>query len=194
MWMDLAVLSRFALAPGLRTALSPLREPWLRQQFNLRRALVTTEVPVEGGPPLAVGVTHLSAFSRGDGTLPRQVETLAAWMRARRAAGQSFVLGGDLNLLPPGDDPARLGADAAEYADQPNPADALLAAFRSVVPAERLLLPESRTYIPPGAMVPDRVLDYVFVSDDIEVIAAGPLPVDPMVSDHLPLRAELRLG
>lgn len=193
MHMDLAVLSRFALDGADRLALPPLREPWLRRQFNLQRAVLAVDVPVADGPPLAVAVTHLSAFSRGDGTMPRQVAALAAWMEARRAEGRSFVLGGDLNLLPPGDDPARLGPEAAEYADRPNPIEALIPRFRSAVPAARLLDPALRTYLPPGAERPDRVLDYLFVSDDIEVVEAGPLAVEPWVSDHRPLRAHLRL-
>lgn len=193
MHMDLAVLSRFALGAGRRLALPPLREPWLRRQFNLQRAILAVDVPVEGGPALSVAVTHLSAFSRGDGTMPLQVAALAAWMEARRAEGRPFVLAGDLNLLPPGDDPARLGAEAVEYADRPNPVEALIPRFRSAVPPERLLDPASRTYLPPGASAPDRVLDYLFVSDDLEVIEAGPLAVEPWVSDHLPLLARLRL-
>lgn len=193
MHMDLAVLSRFELVGGRRLALPPLREPWLRRQFNLQRAVLAVDVPVEGGPPLAVAVTHLSAFSRGDGTMPLQVRALAAWMEARRAEGRPFVLAGDLNLLPPGDDPARLGAEAVEYADRPNPIEALLPRFRSAVPPERLLDPALRTYLPPGASTADRVLDYLFVSDDLEVAEAAPLAVEPWVSDHLPLVARLRL-
>lgn len=193
MHVEMATLSRFAVAGATRLALPPLREPWIRQEFNLRRAILAADVPVEGGGTLAVANTHLSAFSRGDGTLPAQVARLAAWMDEQRARGASFVLGGDLNVLPPGDDPARLGAEAVEYSDVP-PAFEALRRFRSVVPVERLLDPAVRTYLPPDASVPDRVLDYLFVSDDLEVLAAGPLAVEPWVSDHLPLRATLRLG
>lgn len=191
--LHLAIASRHGLAGARRLALPPLAEPPIRAAFNLHRALLTAEVPVDGGPPLAVAVTHLSAFSRGDGTLPRQVAILADWMEARRTAGQPFVLGGDLNLLPPGDSPARLGAEAAEYADHPNPLERLIPRFRSVVPPERLLDPAARTYYPPRAPVPDRVLDYVFVGEGVEVDEAGPMATGPDVSDHLPLLARLRL-
>lgn len=191
--LELAVLSAYPLGAGVRTALPMLREPWIRQQFNLHRALLTTTVPIDGGGELAVGVTHLSAFSRGDGTLAAQVDVLRAWIEAQRAAGRSFVLAGDLNLLPPGDDPARLGAGASEYAEGSPPVARLFEVARSAVPADRLLDPAAYTYLPPGAVTPDRVLDYVFVSDDLVVQEAGPVPMDPMISDHVPVRVRFVL-
>lgn len=190
--MSLATLSTAPLHRGLRIALPPLAEPPWRQAFNLHRALLSAESTFGDGSVLAVANTHLSAFSRGDGTLPRQVEVLRAWMRAQRDAGRSWVLGGDLNLLPPGDDHERLGPDAAEYADPTPPLALLLEEFRSVIPPERLLAGESRTYLPPGAARPDRMLDYIFVSDDLEVVDARVHPLDPLVSDHWPLVATLR--
>ncbi len=192
--MHVALLSRFALAGAHRLPLPLLRESRARQAFNLKRALLWATLPVEGGPSLDVAVTHLSAFSFGDGTLPRQVAVLDAWMREREAAGRPFVLGGDLNLLPPGDDPGRLGADAAEYADDPNPAVALLAAHRCVFPTEDLLRPGHRTYLPYGADRPDRVLDYLFVGPGVEVEDARVLQEHRDLSDHVPIRADLRLA
>lgn len=189
MELHLALLSRFPLGDARRLALPLLREPRVRRAFNLKRALLEARVPLADGGALDVGVTHLSAFSRGDGTLPAQVGVLRAWMDERAAAGRPFVLAGDLNLLPPGDDPARL-PDAVEYADRPNPLDELLRRFRTVFPVGRLLDPDVRTYQPFGCP-PDRVLDYVFVSDDVEVLDAR---VDATsLSDHRPIRAVLRL-
>jgi endonuclease/exonuclease/phosphatase family metal-dependent hydrolase len=192
--LHVALAARFDLGVGRRIQLPLLDEPRWRQAFNLKRCLLTAEIAVEGRDrPLHVAVTHLSAFSRGDGTLGRQVAVLRAWMEARARAGDAFVLGGDLNLLPPGDDPARLGVDAEEYADRPNPIDALIPRFRSVVPPARLLDPENATYLPWGAPRADRVLDYIFVSDDVEVLGAGPLQrLDP-ISDHHPVVATLRI-
>lgn len=191
--LHVALLARVALSSALRTQLPLLRESRLRRAFNLKRCLLTARLPVRGRErPLHVAVTHLSAFSRGDGTLVDQVGALKRWMEAREAAGDSYVLGGDLNLLPPGDDPQRLGADAKEYADRPNPIELLIPRFRSAVPATRLLDPAVATYLPWGATAPDRVLDYLFVSEDLEVLEAGPASGAPPVSDHLPLVAQLR--
>ncbi|MBN1335689.1 MAG: endonuclease/exonuclease/phosphatase family protein [Deltaproteobacteria bacterium] len=192
--MHLALLSRFPMTGAERVALPLLRESRLRRAFNLKRALLWATLPVEGGPDLDVAVTHLSAFSLGDGTLARQVVVLDAWMREREAARRPFVLAGDLNLLPPGDDPGRLGADAVEYADDPNPVEALLAAHRCVLPdPAEPLRPDQRTYLPFGATLPDRVLDYVFVGPGIEVEDARVLQEHRDLSDHVPLCVDLEL-
>ncbi len=192
--LHVALLSRVPLVSAVRAQLPLLREPRWRQAFNLKRCLLTAQVPVEGWEkPLHVAVTHLAAFSRGDGTLGRQVDVLRAWMEAREHAGEPFVLGGDLNLLPPGDDPLRLGAEAIEYGDRPNPIEALIPRFRSVVAPTVLLDPRNATYLPWGAVVADRVLDYVFVSEGIEVLSAAPLARAEPVSDHHPLLATVRL-
>jgi endonuclease/exonuclease/phosphatase family metal-dependent hydrolase len=192
--LDLAVLSRFTMTAAERIQLPLLRESRLRQIFNLQRCLLAVRIPIPAwGRDLHVAVTHLSAFSRGDGTLGRQVAVLRAWMEARERDGDPFVLGGDLNLLPPGDDPTRLGANADQYADRDNPIATLLPRFRSVIPPERILDPANRTYLPWGAVATERMLDYLFVSDGIEVIDAHPVADPSPVSDHLPLVASLRL-
>ena len=66
--------------------------------------------------PLAGGTvrllhTHLSAFSRGDGTVPRQVATLRQCAARARRDGHGWLLAGDFNALPPGIDPSGLPAD-----------------------------------------------------------------------------------
>ena len=180
-----AVLSRFELDRGVRIALPPLREPALRQAFNLHRALL-----VGTGPDLTFATTHLSAFSRGDGTLPAQVARIVAWIDGLR--GRPWLLGGDFNLLPPDDDPRRLGDEAAEYADHPSPLLPLFARGRSVIPEASAGDPQPRTYLPPGADAPDRVLDWIFVSPHLTVERAWVEPVPAWLSDHRPIVADLR--
>ncbi|MCB9743729.1 MAG: endonuclease/exonuclease/phosphatase family protein [Alphaproteobacteria bacterium] len=190
--MHLAIVSRFGLRQARRVQLPLLDEPRWRQAFNLKRALLTAELPVEGlDRPLAVAVTHLSAFSKGDGTLDKQVDVLEAWMRAR-PADQPWILAGDLNLLPPGDDPKRV--DGGEfYADDPNPIERLIPAFQEVLGAERQLAANARSYLPPGAQEPDRKIDYAFVGGPLEVLQAQ-VPRGPAsLSDHLPLVFTLRI-
>lgn len=190
--MHLAVISRFGLRKARRVQLPLLDEPRWRQAFNLKRALLTAEVPVEGlDRPLAIAVTHLSAFSKGDGTLDKQIDVLEAWMR-ERPADQPWILAGDLNLLPPGDDPKRVQGSEF-YADDPNPVERLLPEFKEVMGVERQLAASARTYLPPGAEEPDRKIDYAFVGGPIEVMRAQ-VPRGPsQLSDHLPLAFTLRI-
>lgn len=190
--MHLATLSRFPLTHATRTQLPMLQESALRRAFNLKRALLVAEIPVEGlDQPLAVATTHLSAFSRGDGTLERQVAVLSEWMAAR-PAGQPWVLAGDFNLLPPGDDPSRLGKDAGLYADSVNPVARLLQEQREVFSDP--LAPESRTYLPFGADEPDRKIDYLFVGGPLNLRSARVAMEYGSLSDHLPIVVTFTLG
>jgi len=192
--MHLALLSKAPLRNALRTQLALLDEPRVVQVFNLKRALLTAEVPVEGlDQPLAVAVTHLSAFSFGDGTLAAQVGALDDWMAAR-PEGQPWILAGDMNLLPTGDDKSRLAVERDLYADAASPIDPLLSRYREVLGNDRQLLEENRTYLPFGASEPDRKIDYMFVGGPLEVLEARVMREHTAISDHLPIQARLRVS
>lgn len=188
--MGFTVLSRYRIRPGTRVALSPLDEPRIRRAFNLRRALLQLVLEREAGDPLHVFLTHLSAFSRGDGTLDRQVDTLV-----REAAGTAgpLLLAGDLNSLPLGDDPARLGAAASLYPEARTPIAPLYQALEPVhAPSGPGEPARDGTYVPWGSNRPDRTIDYLFGRslsvDRVEVLQEG-----AAWSDHLPIVADLVL-
>ncbi len=195
--MQLATLTRRETRSARRFQLPLLRESWLRRQFNLRRAILELELSRgEDRPPLVVLNTHLSAFSQGDGTLDEQVDALLQRLADHDAAGSPWLLGGDLNMLPPGDDPVRLGDDAVWYSDDSNPLQRLFdAGHRSAFPVEALTEHpgDLGTYMSPGSARADRTLDYLFVSSGVEVLSARVLSQYSDVSDHLPLKVELRI-
>lgn len=194
--MHLATLSRLELKSARRQQLPLLREPWYRRVFNLKRAILEVSVPLgDGQPPLAVLNTHLSAFSRGDGTLPAQVEVITGRLQELESQQRPWVLVGDLNMLPPGDDPSRLGDDSELYADHDPP---ILPLFEMGDTALRVVHRPSYpgdigTYLPSGSDTADRTLDYVFVSEGVEVVSARVLRNRNEISDHLPLLVELRV-
>ncbi|MDY0000482.1 MAG: endonuclease/exonuclease/phosphatase family protein [Polyangia bacterium] len=188
--MHLATASRYEMTWARRRALPLLAEPLWRRAFNLKRAVLETAIQVEGlAQPLLVLNTHLSAFSRGDGTMARQVAAIMERLAFLDARGIPWVLAGDLNLLPPGDSPARLGAEAGYYADRENPILPLYSRYQSGVPAEEEARSPARfyTYLPFGAKVPDRRLDYVFVSDRLDLHGLRVMRDSSPSSDHLPL-------
>jgi endonuclease/exonuclease/phosphatase family metal-dependent hydrolase len=185
----LATLSRLELGQTRRMALPALQEPAWVARFNLKRAILETELP--GG--FFIANTHLSAFSNGDGTVPRQMTQVRDWLKT----GGPRMIGGDFNALPPGDKPARLGRYAVEYSDASPPLE-ILREFTSAIPWDQLLAPENRSYLPPESVAdarlgPDRVLDYLFCTDTVEVLSAEVLKIPAWISDHFPVRAECRL-
>lgn len=186
--LHLSVFSRYTIAAGQRTALPLPPDAWWRRLFNLRRAILDLELPVAGGGTLRVLDTHLSAFTRGDGTLERQVAALDEVATRSEQAGEAWILAGDFNSLPPGDDASRLGRDAIEYTEAVSPVKRLFDRWDSVVPPDVMLADGARwnTYVPFGADAPDRVIDYLFAGRRVTVGEARVLPVLD-VSDHLPL-------
>lgn len=198
--MHLATGSRFRAAWGLRRALPLLREPAWRRAFNLKRAILEVALPVQGrAAPLMLLNTHLSAFSRGDGTPARQIQVILARLRELDARSIPWILAGDFNLLPPGDRPERLSQDAGLYEGTAthNPLAPLYHRYRNgVTPATAPTDPRAAfTYQPFGASAPDRRIDYVFVSDAIRIHAFHVLrtPATRPLSDHLPLVLEWSL-
>ncbi len=191
--MHLAVLAKGGITDAERVQLALMDEMRFVQAANLKRALLTATLPIEGhDQPLAVAVTHLSAFSRGDGTLEKQVGKLVEWIEAR-PEGQPWVLAGDFNLLPPGDDKSRLGeGSAALYAEAVNPISALIPKYRTALADQ--LAPENRTYVPFGEQVANRKIDYVFYGGPLEVVEARVLPEHHALSDHLPMWVTFRVG
>lgn len=180
--MHLVVLSRFALSDGRRLALAPLDEPLYRRVFNLRRALLHLKLATTTGPALDLFQTHLSAFSRGDGTLHDQVRTvLDAVLPCERA-----LLAGDFNCLPVGVDPASLGEAKVLYEADDTPIRPLFEQLDSMIE------PAQPSYVPYGSNLPDRTIDYGF-SRGLQVLEANTLPEGARWSDHLPLEFSSRL-
>jgi endonuclease/exonuclease/phosphatase family metal-dependent hydrolase len=189
--MDLSAFSRLKILEARRFPLARLAEPAWRRAFNLRRGVLEIDVATEIGA-MRIFDVHLSAFSRGDGTLDRQVGELLQRLVETDAARIPWIMAGDLNALPPGDDASRL-RDAFEYPEATSPIAPLLDRWRCPIPPGRLLDPAFRTYLPPGAADADRILDWVLVSEGIAVegFQVRKPPGDP--SDHRPLQLDARL-
>ncbi len=192
--LHLSVLSKYQIDSAFREPLSLLQEPRIRRLFNLRRAILDVGVQISGGGMLRLFNTHYSAFSKGDGTLNRQVaETLAHL--AKHSDYAEWVLAGDLNCLPPGDNSDRLPEkDRSQYPERESPIQAMFNQLTAPVPAHRLAQEARfRTYLPPFAPQPDRVLDYTFCGPHIQIGKLRVLPGTDAWSDHRPLLLEFSL-
>ncbi len=190
--MNLSVFSRYRVDKATRHQLALLDEPWWRQAFNLKRALLEVELPMDDGTTFTAFDTHLSAFSKGDGTLGKQMGELDAAMTRVEGEGRPWLLGGDLNALPPGDDPSRLGAEGAWYAEDVTPVKRLFDRHASVIPAAQYAGEPQRwrTYVPFGAEQPDRTLDYVFHGRAVDPGEIG-VRQELAISDHMPIVLDL---
>ncbi len=188
--MHLATGTGYRLAWARRHALPMLDEWFARRAFNLKRAILEAAIPLQGHRrPLVVLNTHLSAFSYGDGTLQRQVDKILERLGELDARGFPWILAGDFNMLPPGESGKRLGVEAKYYAETSSPLAKLTERYRTAVSPEAYGRDPKRyyTYIKYGAKQPDRRIDYIFVSRDIEVHDVRVVHQPSYSSDHLPL-------
>ena len=189
--LNLGIISRYQLLNGKRHQLALLDEPRWRQYFNLKRALLESSIPLDGQiGTLKIAVTHLSAFSHGDGTLDKQVAQLKEWMESQ-PPDQAWILAGDFNLLPPNDYLPRLKEDAELYSDAKNPIEALIPKFKTAFVEH--LAAKNYTYLPFGAKEPDRKIDYIFYGGPIEIKSALILRYASDISDHLPLKITFQI-
>lgn len=196
--MKLVVLSKYRLEGASRHALSSITtDDLLTRQFNLKRAMLQAQLAVEGGPPLTIINTHLSAFAQGSDTMTRQIKEVMTHLNAL-PEGTPWILGGDFNLLP---NEAALTANAklrGIYSDKGTELAPLIGRFPSIPPLAAIETnPEPwYTYMSPTdpERRPNRTIDYIFHAPELRVSEGAVLRGKARkLSDHLPLTVELSL-
>lgn len=196
--MKLVTLSRYQLDNAWRLQLPLMPNDPVSRQFYLKRALLSVEMPSQEGTAVTLLNTHLDAFAQGSDTMEQQVAMVAEELRAFDQQQQPWLIGGDFNLLAPGQF-ERLDAVQRSYYKEPTELNVLLKDW-SMVPslADINADPESwYTHYPndPRVAGPDRTIDYLFHSLQWQVLSAEVIndPRTVRLSDHLPLVIELQL-
>jgi endonuclease/exonuclease/phosphatase family metal-dependent hydrolase len=195
---QLVVFSRYRLGRAYRYQL-PLRSgnP-IEQDFYLKRAILKVEVPFAGSGCLVILNTHLEAFSRGTDIMERQVAKVQAELESLDRENLPWIIGGDFNLLPPGQS-ARLAPEARGKHTDPSAISPLFERYNGIPAIADAVGSNIRDYLtfsqPAGAgRAPARTLDYFFTAPNVrvdryEVRQKG----THQLSDHFPLIAEFKL-
>ena len=181
--MNLSVFSRYAIDTSTRIQLPLLKESAVRRMFNLRRAVLDLRIPVQGGGELAILDTHLSAFSRNDGTLQKQIAKLIDVVDPLEKQGTPWLLAGDFNALPPGDAPSRIPNGVGFYPED-SAVQPLFDGYSSVFPSQDE--EAARTYVRWEDTEPDRTIDYAFHGGGLHVTDLVVHRETYPLSDHLP--------
>jgi endonuclease/exonuclease/phosphatase family metal-dependent hydrolase len=196
--MKLAVISKYKLGTALRHQLASIKTDPVSDQFNFRRAIQEVSFPVTGGNKLTVMNTHFDAFAQGSDTMQQQVSYLKRLLNGKNENGESWIIAGDFNLLPPGQY-EKMDATARNYY-QPNSEFAHIYDQFNVIPTlEQTSGPNASnwfTHFPNRKEVsgPDRTIDYFVYSDQMQMDDAYVIQQNTLhISDHLPMVATITL-
>jgi endonuclease/exonuclease/phosphatase family metal-dependent hydrolase len=195
---QLVTISRYRMGTAYRYQLPYAPGNPIERDFNFKRAILEVDLPISSGSSVTVLNTHLEAFPKGSNVQERQVQKLLERLNLLTRMGQPWILGGDFNLLPPGQatrlaprnrgihrEPSALGLIYERYAGVPPISDA------TGEEMERCFTFTQKTG---DTRIPVRTLDYFFASPAVK-IERYTVPQDEMMdaSDHLPLIAEFTL-
>ena len=193
--MRLLTLSRYRMESATRHQLPRPQINALERPFYFQRAVLETRHPTVNGNDFAMLNTHFEAWGAGTGVMQKQVGRTMELLEALDIGQIPWVLGGDLNLLPPDEQRQRTQislAQTGEYDEEP--AIRLLYDRYGAIPSRADLLSENAsewyTHIPndPTVSVPDRTIDYLFYSDQWGLESAKIMHGTAWeVSDHLPV-------
>ncbi len=196
--MKLVILSKFRIFNATRHQLPLIPENWISQQFNLKRALLEARIPYKD-TEFVVMNTHLSAFAQGTDTMERQVAAVKSILTGHTQAGRPWIIGGDFNLLPPGNAYSELTEQQKSAYRPKTEIKPLFEAFH-VIPDPKDLSGPNRhnwfTHFPndPDIKAPNKTIDYIFYGDSLKRKSAHVRQADTWnISDHLPVVAQFTL-
>ena len=187
-------------ASGRRDVIELPRTPGnpIERDFNLKRAILEVEVPLANGQRLVILNTHLEAFPRRTDVMQRQIERLLWRLKALDEQNLPWILGGDFNLLPPGQS-ALLTDETRGIHREPTEIRSIYERYQGVPTVAAATGKHMRHYFTftqrSGPIrLPVRTLDYFFAAPGV-IIEQYAVRQEGMteISDHLPLEARFRI-
>jgi endonuclease/exonuclease/phosphatase family metal-dependent hydrolase len=192
--MQLAVVSKYQISKATRYQLALAEANLLTRQFNTKRAVLETRLPLAGGGELAALVTHLEAFAQGSNVMDVQVKQVGEILQGEKVP---WVLGGDFNLLPPVDSAYdRLPPATQVFYNRRSEIAPLYTAYQPVPSLEEVSGPDYASWFShfpngTGMSGPFLNIDYLFFPKSTRIGAHYIRQSDTLkISDHLPVVAE----
>ncbi|MBP7735390.1 MAG: endonuclease/exonuclease/phosphatase family protein [Spirochaetes bacterium] len=195
--LKLAVISKYMISKAVRHQLPIIPDNIIVKQFNFKRCVLETRIPVEGQNDLAVFNTHFDAFAQGSDTMDRQVLFVLGLLDRAAKDASGWLMGGDFNLLPPGKSYDRLPPEQRAYFNRESELAPLFAKYRSIPSLDEINGPDYHKWLShypndPSVKGPDRTIDFIFYPASLEVKEHYIRQKDTLrISDHLPLVAEI---
>ncbi len=193
--MKLLTLSKYRITRSVRHQLPRMARAFILKPFHFQRALLESHIATDQGQTLALLNTHFDAWGEGTDIMRRQIASTKRVLNRLDKENTPWILGGDLNLLPPDDNRQRssiLAAGTGDYSEIPE-LGPLYEKYRGIPSLEQLTSGDSSawyTHFPndPTVPGPDRTIDYLFYSDQWHLLDAYVRQEDTLhISDHLPV-------
>lgn len=198
--MKNVVISKYKISEAVRYQLPIIPGNILFQQMNFKRAILEAVLPVRGGAEFSAMNTHLDSWAQGSDTMERQVFLLMSILKKRTAAARPWVIGGDFNLLPPGNAWQNLPADQRVVYNEKSELQPMFTLYNAVPTLDEIYGADAArwfTHFPNDPLVkaPDRTIDFIFASKSVTIGKHYVRSADTLkISDHMPVVAEITLG
>ncbi|MEK4677613.1 MULTISPECIES: endonuclease/exonuclease/phosphatase family protein [Bacillus] len=188
----LATFSTYSIQQATRLQL-PGREPWLKQLFDLDRAMVEHIIPVENGKNLRIVNIHVSAYDAGGNIRKQQLQYVKQYMHTQYQKGDYVILGGDWNQLLSDiqlKDPAFLASWPKWLVRLPQ--EFTEGGFQWAVDPSVCTVRDNRTaYVKGKSFV--TIIDGFLVSPNVEILQVNGHDLQFTHSDHNPVSAVFQL-
>jgi len=200
--MKLSTLSKYPIHQALRHQLPLAQNDPISERFYFYRAMLETLIELPNGERIVALNTHFDAWGEGTGVMQKQVKLVHSRLKQLDASGTPWVLGGDLNLLPPDGQKQweKITESNTGGYDQYTAIKLLYDNFQAVPSLLNLADTKASrwyTHYPnnPTVTGPDRTIDYLFYSHQWHATQTAVRQHDTLdVSDHLPVSATLVLS
>jgi endonuclease/exonuclease/phosphatase family metal-dependent hydrolase len=196
--MKLSIISKYEISAATRHQLALVPADPLTQQFGLKRAIQEARLPIEGEPDLVVLNTHLEAFAQGYDTMQQQVAQVGALLDSLTQAGHPWLIGGDFNLLPPGQY-ERVSDSQKRFYQPASELQVLYDKYQAIPGPAEINGPDAAEWLTqfpndPTITAPDKTIDYIFFADTLTLTDGYVRQSDTLtISDHLPLITQFQL-
>ncbi|WP_430962160.1 endonuclease/exonuclease/phosphatase family protein [Pseudomonas syringae] len=188
----LATLSRYHIDRAERIQLPIQDSNLLARQFQPKRALLVSYLPLRDGGEMAVINTQLDRLTQDTDTQQRQLQATSQLLDKFEGSGTPWLIGGDFNLLPLGQYRRLPPEQRSRY--QPDSQLHVLWDKYPMIPDNTEVGGIERnkwlTHFPndPRISGPDRTVDYLFYSPHLKRVDARVRREDTLlISDHLPV-------
>lgn len=194
----LSIVSKYQIDQATRYQLALTPGHPLTRQFSPKRAILEARLPVENSQDFALLTTHLEVANRGSEVMQKQVAAVIDRLDSLNRDGYTWLLGGDFNLLPPGQFD-RLQADQKINFRAETELEPMFDRYNAIPGLEDVNGDNGSLWYTmfvndPSTTKPDRTLDYIFFADTMTLVDGYVRQEDTLtVSDHLPVIAEFRL-